>query len=434
MDNGSVESAYPLTFRVAEAKLLGEHLRHRHSVDLVGMKRVGISNFLRYFLYHTHVKEQFISQTETQLFIPVDLNDLVERELYPFWTLTFKRLLDEVEKAGLKDSLKQKVATLFLSSIQTKDLFLVIDGIRHSLSLLIGENVLPTFFLLRFDRMKDVVTPEFFDNLQGLRDATHGQLAFVFTSFRSLDVLSQDAFTKSDLSSSCHYMYIKPASVSDMAIIAEQYKKRYQLNLSVKQEQELFALMGGNVQYLQLALVVLNEHKGQGEEGKLFDLLAQDERITFLSEELWESLTDSEKQAVKSVCLEVEESLQIQKDAAYLLETGIVQEGKGKLSVFNPLFAQYVLTVASQANQKEKEVVFSKKEHLLFTLLEEHVGQICERDDIIESVWPEYKEFGVSDWSIDRLVARVRSKLKKQASPFEIRTIRTRGYMLTERG
>ena len=55
MEHGIVETSYPLDFREDDAALLGEHLRHRHSVDIVGMKRVGISNFLRYALYRPDV-------------------------------------------------------------------------------------------------------------------------------------------------------------------------------------------------------------------------------------------------------------------------------------------------------------------------------------------------------------------------------------------
>lgn len=435
MESAHIEAAYPLSFREVDAKLLGEHIRHRHSVDLVGMKRVGISNFLRYFLYHDQVKEKFISVDEKHLFIPVDLNDLVERELYAFWTLTFKRILDEVEKSGVSLQVQEKIAASFLSSIQTKDLFLLIDGIRHSLSLLTAQNINPTIFLLRFDRIKDVVTPEFFDNLQGLRDGTHGKLSYVFTSFRRLDELSPTAFSKADLSAFCHTVYIRPSRREDMDIIAALYKKRYSLELAPEVEEELFRLVGGNVQYLQVALVVLNEHKEKMPTNKdqLFQLFVQDERINLFSEELWESLKRVEKDVVAMVSQGEKLGDEERKQAQYVFETGIIRDEKGNHSIFSPLFSSYVSTVIRHVSQRERELVFSKKEHMLFTLLQNHQGQICERDDIIEAVWPEYKDFGVSDWSIDRLVARVRSKLKKQASPFQVRTIRTRGYMLTER-
>jgi len=78
----------------------------------------------------------------------------------------------------------------------------------------------------------------------------------------------------------------------------------------------------------------------------------------------------------------------------------------------------------------EEKVELSKKENQLIKLLEERVDDICEREEIIEKVWPEMESFGVSDWAIDRLVARLRNKLKLQKSPYEIVTIKTRGYKL----
>jgi len=428
------EGAYPLSFRKEDTRILGEHLHRRHSVDLIGMKRVGISNFLRYFLYHQDLKETFISPSENHLFITVDLNDLVERELYAFWTLTFKRVIDSVEEADLPDELKQKVSSAFLSSIQTQDLFLLLDALRKSMGLLVQAGVFPTVFFLRFDRIKDAVTPEFVDNLHGLRDATHGKLCYVFTSYRSLDSLCPQAFTKASLNAFSQLMYIRPLIEVDMRIILQEYKKRYSLEITKELEGELLRLVGGNVQYMQVVLVILSEQKDKGPLHKenLKDIIRQDERISLLGEELWESLSSSEKEALAKI--EAQEVLtdDEKKAASYIFESGMVKEENEALTIFNPLFAEYVNGVLQHVS-RERELVFSKKEHLLFSLLQNHVGEICERDLIIEAVWPEYREFGVSDWSIDRLVARVRSKLKKQMSPFEIRTIRTRGYMLTER-
>jgi len=67
-------------------------------------------------------------------------------------------------------------------------------------------------------------------------------------------------------------------------------------------------------------------------------------------------------------------------------------------------------------------------------MLKKNMGNICDRDAIIYNVWPEYSESGISDWAIDRLVARVRKKLKRMNSEFSIKTIRTRGFMLIEKG
>src|SRR3989344_7716438 len=55
-----IEAGYPIAFRTSEAEQLGQHLSHHHSVVLIGMKRVGISNFLRFFLNHEAIAEAYI--------------------------------------------------------------------------------------------------------------------------------------------------------------------------------------------------------------------------------------------------------------------------------------------------------------------------------------------------------------------------------------
>jgi DNA-binding response OmpR family regulator len=114
-----------------------------------------------------------------------------------------------------------------------------------------------------------------------------------------------------------------------------------------------------------------------------------------------------------------------------LWDTGFVNEQNGKVVVFSPLFESYVQGIEHEEQRKRKSAHLTRKENLLFTLLKSQLGEICERERIIEIVWPESQEFGVSDWAIDRLVARVRVKLREQDNPYEIQTIRTRGYKLT---
>ena len=343
MDHSIIEISYPLSFREKDAKALGEHLRHRHSVDLIGMKRVGISNFLRFFLYRPEVVSTYISREQSHLFIPVDLNDLVEREIYPFWSLTLKRIVDAVNASHLPGVNKRKIEQLFESSIQSQDLFLMIDSVRQALIETMSQGVLVTLFFLRFDRMREVVTPQFFDNLQGLRDATHQKLVYVFTSFRSLDKLSQAAFPKASLSVFSHQMYMKPAEKEDTQIIYQMYKKRYQLALAEDVEEELFRLVDGYVQYLQLALIVLNEKKTAiPQKQELFQAFLSDERISLQSEELWESLGREEKDALLKASRGESLPEDAKTKAQYLWDTGFVKEKDGKLTLFSPLFAEFL--------------------------------------------------------------------------------------------
>jgi len=94
-----------------------------------------------------------------------------------------------------------------------------------------------------------------------------------------------------------------PALEKDMRIIYETYKQRYNFHLNPAIEQALFDMVNGNVQYLQLALIILAERKNGGVKTKeeLFQTLVHDERITLQSEELWESITKDEKRALAKI-------------------------------------------------------------------------------------------------------------------------------------
>lgn len=430
MQSALAETTYPISFRSKDATTLGTHLQQQKSVELVGMKRVGINNFLRFFLFHQGIKQAYLPQDGKHFFILIDLNDLIEREIFPFWRLAFKRVADAVEASDFSEEIKKKIANLFLMSIQSGDLFLTYDGVREALVLLARENIYPTLFLTRFDRLSEAVTPEFFNNLQSLKDATQHKLTYVFTSYRELDALMPEVFHRKDLSLFSHVIYMQPAEKEDSKVILQTMQKQYNIQLSSAIAEAIVRLSGGHVQYLQLSALILSETEPKAHQPlaekvtaeNLEQLLLADERMTLQSEELWESLSEEEKNVLQKVANGEKISDSEKTAAKYLWDTGF-------LPFFSPLFKDYL----EKREKKEKEpagIEFSKKEHVLFKYLEEHANEICEREDIVDIVWPEYKEYGVSDWSIDRLVARVRGKLKKQSAPYEIVTVRTRGYKL----
>ncbi|MDP2632689.1 MAG: helix-turn-helix domain-containing protein [Candidatus Curtissbacteria bacterium] len=431
--NTPVEASYPLEFRVEEAKNLGEQLRFRHNVELVGMKHVGIGNFLSYFLNHAGVVDRFINHGEKHLFITVDLNDLVEREIHPFWVLLFKRVVDSCESIEIDLADKKEISSLFLSSIQSQDLFSTIENLKKSLNLIVKNDFLPTIFLLRLDRLKDVFNEEFFSNLEGLVDATGQKLAYVFTSYRSLGEIAQPFFEKKYPTLFPNKIYVKPAGESDTQIIFKTFEKKYELVLDKVILKKIFDLSAGHVQYLQLSLLILKQKIGDNsvDASRLMATIAADERVNLLSEEIWESLTREEQEVLKKIRTGKSIGELEKKKAQYLWDCGVVSAKNSQIAIFNPLFENY-LKGSDVKGDRIEAVEFTKKENLLFLLLKESVGEVCEREKIIKTVWPEYEEVGVSDWTIDRLVARLRNKLKQQNSPYTIKTIKTRGYMLVE--
>jgi len=425
-----IESSYPITFRESDAKVLGEHLAHHNSVAIIGMKRVGISNFLRFFLHHPDIERAYIQNGMPHLFIPIDLHDLVEREMYPFWTLTLKRIVDTIENTTLDPASKDQARRYFTESIQLHDLFFTVDSIQKVLSLIARHHMYPTLFFIRFDRLKDAFTHEAFDNLQGLKDVIHGQVSFVFTSYRPLEELVPTVFKPSSLSVFCHSMNICPVATQDMKTILKTFTNRYNLSLPPKLSEALIRWSGGHVQYLHLSLIRLREEPSIPDDlDSILNLLLDDEEIMRQSEELFESLTNPEQETLRVLIRNESKTSNTTIQSSYLTQTGIIQASGKNYRVFNTFLHQY-LKQTQQTPLAHKD--FTNKEHRLYSILFDHLGDIVEREDIINAVWPESSEMGVSDWAIDRLVSRVRSKLKIQHSPYEITTIITRGFKLIQ--
>jgi len=424
-----IEVKYPIRFREEDAKVLGEHIRLRHNVNLIGAKRVGIGDFLNFFLYHKDIVKKYIDRHHKHLLVPVDLNDLVEIKLFAFWILTFKRIVDAVENLPVEPGVKKQINGLFLSSIQESDLFLTVENLRKTLLEIAKAGILPTIFWLRFDRISEIIPIDFFANLQGLREATGQKLCFVLTSYREIGKISPRLSEKL-LPIFIHNFYLKPAGEKDAKVILRELGRKYHLKISGKLAKKIIEVSGGHAQYLYLTLIILAQAlKDQKvDEKNLLELISGDERLILQSEEIWESLFDAEKDAMSLITEGKKVSANLRFNAKYMWETGLVLRRFDRRQIFSPIFGAYI-----RENGKGKvngSVELTKKENLLFSLLLASQNEVCEREKIIEAVWAEYEDLGVSDWTIDKLVGRLRNKLKEQGSDFSVITVKTRGYKL----
>lgn len=80
---------------------------------------------------------------------------------------------------------------------------------------------------------------------------------------------------------------------------------------------------------------------------------------------------------------------------------------------------------------RELDPPLSLAQYHLLELLCDRVGQVCSRDDVIEAVWPDSAEEGISEQAIDALARRLRERLS-EADPAHqyIITVRGHGFRL----
>lgn len=82
-------------------------------------------------------------------------------------------------------------------------------------------------------------------------------------------------------------------------------------------------------------------------------------------------------------------------------------------------------------NEVPVDKLFSRKEHRVMRLLLTRQNETVSRDDIAQSMWPQYTDAHYSDWAIDQTVARVRKRLiELSLPPTLIKVVRRKGYTL----
>jgi len=158
--------------------------------------------------------------------------------------------------------------------------------------------------------------------------------------------------------------------------------------------------------------------------------LLADERIALALEEIWENLTESEKDSLLDIIRKGK--ITQKKIPDYLFKTGILRKEKDEPRFFSPLFALWIKNRLEQ-QAKEKTTDLTKKEKSLFDFLASRKEKLCRRDEIEEAVWSEYQEspdMAISDWAIDQLITRLRKKLKLKGNSHKLVTLRNRGYKL----
>jgi hypothetical protein len=83
---------------------------------------------------------------------------------------------------------------------------------------------------------------------------------------------------------------------------------------------------------------------------------------------------------------------------------------------------------------RELDPPLSLAQYRLLELLYERRGKVVTREDVIQAVWPESDESGITEQAIDALMRRLRDRLAEADPEYEyITTVRGHGFRLEDR-
>jgi len=162
---------------------------------------------------------------------------------------------------------------------------------------------------------------------------------------------------------------------------------------------------------------------------------------------LWNDLTAEEQEALTAFVSEPGEPLDAELERS-LRRKAIVEEKDGELAIFGQLFEGFArrqrlmrrhepqgvrVDVDSGDVWVDGELVpaLTDLEYRLLLLLYGHLDRICDKYQIVESVWGQDYIDEVDDARIGKLVNRLRQKIEPDPSePRYLTTVRGRGYRL----
>lgn len=417
------EASYPLSFRTKETADILKILGQRQSFTLVGMKRVGVSNFLRFIAFNPKIQEKLGSRQDT-LFVYLDANDLTEIEPNLFWLLLLKRLKDVA--IHLDASRREEVEEIYknLSTSENREPLFLLEGVKEIAQIFAESDCYLVLVLARFDRLLPLFSEQFFANLQSIIDVALQHITYVFTSYLPLDLLCKEIYFAATFSMFTKTYYLQPGNREDLTPVITGFEAQHGLSIPERVKDILISLTGGHVQLLQLSLISVSQQllSPKTDAPTLLLTLSSDERIQLQCEEIFASLTEAERSFL------LQDKHAPAKPTPYLLETGLVNDNG---QVFSEIFARFL-------EQKKKELrqhslplgQLTQKETSLLNYFVSHKGEVCSRDDLIGAVWPEFED--ISDWALDQLVSRLRKKLELYALPMKVKTNRGVGYELIE--
>jgi hypothetical protein len=421
-----IEEKLPSPFRKQEIKDLLNLLCKGNSVEIVGIKKIGISSFLKFFLINSGVSKLLRSKIKDIFLIPVDMTDLADRSPLAFWRLTFKRILDQIEQLNISPNLKEQLNSKFITSIQLDDIFYTKDSVTEAITKICELGFTPLLIFIGFDRIEKITDETLVDNLIGMREASGHRLLYIFTSYRSL-MSRENVANKSNLGMFISKLFLNPLNNNDRIVYIKNVAKKLMLrNFPKEHIQTIAYLSGGSTNYIQTIILFLTE-AGVTSQNLKIERILEDERVFMHSEEIFYNLPEKSQMALQNF-------LQTQTEIKdkYLKNLGVIYtDSNGESKIFSPIFESFLkIHFSNQMDESILPLSLTKKELLLYELLKTNLNKVVNRPDIISHVWFEYTGFGVSDWSIDRLVARLRKKLIAQQSKYSIETIRTRGFIM----
>lgn len=434
-DHTHFESLYPEETREKEVSELISYIKKGSSAQVLALPGVGKSNFLRLLSYSNSVRLKHLGPDYKWFhFVYMDLSEVQERSLLDI--LKFIMISLSYSLSERKMEKETEAVNVFLKeALSFQDELILSQALKKTIDYLCIEKELTVVFLFdRFDTYVPHVISQFFLDLKILRNRAKYRFSCVFALNRPLE----DILEPSLLSEFYEFIAGNTIFLSLSDSFANEFRISYLekvsgKTVSEKEKKDILEITGGHGKLLRTSFENILSEEAFPKD--LSSFLLSKSAIKSSLFEIWDALLPQEQ-------------LDLFKKSSseqYLENIGLIKNGKiqiplfeNKLSDFPKPSAEKIMydpdtNEISQGKDKLTNKLSSSEFKLLrFLILNK--GRVCEKDEIISSVWTDLQtREGVTDQALDQIIYRVRKKIEEDPNnPTHISTIKGRGYQFTE--
>jgi len=452
--NSGYWAEFPVTYRAEQIEIILQWVAAGESGIVVGGSGTGKSNLAGFLASRPDAITPYLSEEpETYCLVRLDINSLPALTIPFFYRGLIQTLQDASQ--GLGSEIYQEMQQLTQGRVNWDDLFEVLTILQQAHQLVIRRAGKKVVWLLdRFDEACKHMDAQTLSSLRSLRDRFKGRLSYVLFTRHPLKRLRDprqiDEFHEIVAAHTC---WVGPMVERDARWVTRQMAERLDTTFSESEIKQLIFVTGGLPAFLKLSCLALAQgaiRAGQAAPRWVEELLARPE-FQRNCQEIWDDLTTAEQGVLIALTAGAKEAQVDQASLAYLGQTGLVTKlaSPDEIAIFSPILTAFITEQISntagtlELHPKTRAVLINgiplnieltSQEDRLLSFFLEHSEEVCQKDILIEAVWPgEAGIEGVSDDRLAQLVTRLRKKIEPDpGQPLYIQTVRGRGYRLVQ--
>jgi hypothetical protein len=424
--------------------------------SIVGLSNTGKSTLLRSIPLPAVKRKHLGDRADDYVFVYIDFNLMLELTEQGFYELILRSTLAELRELEIEQGLLDRIEASYRNLVEPANPFLVPLSFNEGLTAL-SEGLEQRIVLLfdEFDEPFAGLDERVLLNLRALKDKYGPSLSYVVATDEPL----REQQRGEKVAEFCELfalntLFLSALGRDDAQQVIAQFAREEEVEFSADDIAFIMAQAGGHPGLLEATCRVLAEVSGdypdfhRDQSYKLVrERLDSDVSIRAECAKLWNGLTAEEQEALMAFVSNPESSLDSELERS-LRQKAIIEDEQGEPTVFGKLFEGFArrqrllkrhepqgvrVDVESGHVWVDGELVpdLTDLEYRLLLLLYGRLDKICDKYEIVESVWGEDYIDEVDDARIGKLVNRLRQKIEPDPSqPRYLITIRGRGYRL----